>query len=201
MVHRDGGVGCREGDEGEAGDRSRSEEDDRSADGRRGPKGTGKMQPYKDKLTDAQIKDSVAYFRTFDQVGCWEGRQSRKSGAGVRRKFGLAEPDGPCGVPVRALRVHPCATNGDGASLMLGDLREFKEFGMTKIDSFMVVLAAFSAGRFYGLRSIVWRSGIQSQLPELPRNLGNAEPRNREDDGREGDFGSGRQEAHCCSGI
>jgi mono/diheme cytochrome c family protein len=28
-------------------------------------KGMGKMQPYKDKLTDAQIKDSVAYFRTF----------------------------------------------------------------------------------------------------------------------------------------
>ncbi len=28
-------------------------------------KGMGKMQPYKDKLTDAQIKDVVAYFRTF----------------------------------------------------------------------------------------------------------------------------------------
>ncbi len=28
-------------------------------------KGMGKMQPYKDKLTDAQIKDAVAYFRTF----------------------------------------------------------------------------------------------------------------------------------------
>ncbi len=27
--------------------------------------GMGKMQPYKDKLTDAQIKDVVAYFRTF----------------------------------------------------------------------------------------------------------------------------------------
>ncbi|MGA7108034.1 MAG: cytochrome c [Terracidiphilus sp.] len=27
--------------------------------------GMGKMQPYKDKLTDAQIKSSVAYFRTF----------------------------------------------------------------------------------------------------------------------------------------
>ena len=27
--------------------------------------GMGKMQPYKDKLSDAQIKDSVAYFRTF----------------------------------------------------------------------------------------------------------------------------------------
>jgi cytochrome c6 len=27
-------------------------------------KGMGKMQPYKDKLTDAQIKDSVTYFRT-----------------------------------------------------------------------------------------------------------------------------------------
>lgn len=27
-------------------------------------KGMGKMQPYKDKLTDAQIKESVAYFRT-----------------------------------------------------------------------------------------------------------------------------------------
>ncbi len=27
-------------------------------------KGMGKMQPYKDKLTDAEIKDSVAYFRT-----------------------------------------------------------------------------------------------------------------------------------------
>jgi mono/diheme cytochrome c family protein len=26
--------------------------------------GMGKMQPYKDKLTDAQIKDSVDYFRT-----------------------------------------------------------------------------------------------------------------------------------------
>jgi cytochrome c6 len=25
--------------------------------------GKGKMQPYKDKLTDAQIKDSVAYYR------------------------------------------------------------------------------------------------------------------------------------------
>ncbi len=28
-------------------------------------KGMGKMQPYQDKLTDAQIKGSVAYFRTF----------------------------------------------------------------------------------------------------------------------------------------
>ncbi|HSZ15512.1 MAG TPA: cytochrome c [Terracidiphilus sp.] len=27
--------------------------------------GMGKMQPYKDKLTDAQIKSSVTYFRTF----------------------------------------------------------------------------------------------------------------------------------------
>src|SRR5579863_782979 len=27
--------------------------------------GMGKMQPYKDKLTDAQIKDAVQYFRTF----------------------------------------------------------------------------------------------------------------------------------------
>jgi mono/diheme cytochrome c family protein len=27
--------------------------------------GMGKMQPYKDKLTDAQIKDAVDYFRTF----------------------------------------------------------------------------------------------------------------------------------------
>lgn len=27
--------------------------------------GMGKMQPYKDKLTDAQIKDTVTYFRTF----------------------------------------------------------------------------------------------------------------------------------------
>jgi mono/diheme cytochrome c family protein len=27
--------------------------------------GTGKMQPYKGKLTDAQIKDAVDYFRTF----------------------------------------------------------------------------------------------------------------------------------------
>ncbi|MGA7857321.1 MAG: cytochrome c, partial [Terracidiphilus sp.] len=27
--------------------------------------GMGKMQPYKDKLTDAQIKDAVSYFRTF----------------------------------------------------------------------------------------------------------------------------------------
>jgi mono/diheme cytochrome c family protein len=27
--------------------------------------GMGKMQPYKDKLTDAQIKDVVGYFRTF----------------------------------------------------------------------------------------------------------------------------------------
>ena len=27
--------------------------------------GMGKMQPYKDKLSDAQIKDSVEYFRTF----------------------------------------------------------------------------------------------------------------------------------------
>lgn len=27
--------------------------------------GMGKMKPYKDALTDAQIKDSVAYFRTF----------------------------------------------------------------------------------------------------------------------------------------
>ena len=27
--------------------------------------GMGKMQPYKDKLSDAQIKDVVAYFRTF----------------------------------------------------------------------------------------------------------------------------------------
>ncbi|MFZ0746611.1 MAG: cytochrome c [Terracidiphilus sp.] len=29
--------------------------------------GMGKMQPYKDKLTDAQIKDAVAYFRTFSK--------------------------------------------------------------------------------------------------------------------------------------
>ena len=27
--------------------------------------GMGKMQPYKDKLSDAQIKDVVTYFRTF----------------------------------------------------------------------------------------------------------------------------------------
>lgn len=27
--------------------------------------GMGKMQPYKDKLSDAQIKDAVGYFRTF----------------------------------------------------------------------------------------------------------------------------------------
>jgi cytochrome c6 len=27
--------------------------------------GSGKMQPYKDKLSDAQIKDAVEYFRTF----------------------------------------------------------------------------------------------------------------------------------------
>jgi mono/diheme cytochrome c family protein len=27
--------------------------------------GMGKMQPYKDKLTEAQIKDSVGHFRTF----------------------------------------------------------------------------------------------------------------------------------------
>lgn len=27
--------------------------------------GMGKMQPYKEKLTDAQIKDAVDYFRTF----------------------------------------------------------------------------------------------------------------------------------------
>lgn len=27
--------------------------------------GSGKMQPFKDKLTDAQIKDAVTYFRTF----------------------------------------------------------------------------------------------------------------------------------------
>jgi mono/diheme cytochrome c family protein len=27
--------------------------------------GSGKMTPYKDKLTDAQIKDAVDYFRTF----------------------------------------------------------------------------------------------------------------------------------------
>jgi len=27
--------------------------------------GMGKMQPYKDKLSDGQIKDVVAYFRTF----------------------------------------------------------------------------------------------------------------------------------------
>lgn len=27
--------------------------------------GMGKMQPYKDKLTDAQIKEAVSYFRTF----------------------------------------------------------------------------------------------------------------------------------------
>jgi cytochrome c6 len=27
--------------------------------------GMGKMQPYKDKLSDAQIKDAVQYFRTF----------------------------------------------------------------------------------------------------------------------------------------
>jgi cytochrome c6 len=27
--------------------------------------GMGKMQPYKDKLSDAEIKDVVAYFRTF----------------------------------------------------------------------------------------------------------------------------------------
>ena len=29
--------------------------------------GMGKMQPYKGKLTDAQIKDAVAYFRTFSK--------------------------------------------------------------------------------------------------------------------------------------
>lgn len=29
--------------------------------------GMGKMQPYKDKLTDAQIKDAVDYFRTFEK--------------------------------------------------------------------------------------------------------------------------------------
>jgi mono/diheme cytochrome c family protein len=28
-------------------------------------KGEGKMQPFKDKLTEAQIKDAVVYFRTF----------------------------------------------------------------------------------------------------------------------------------------
>ncbi len=27
--------------------------------------GMGKMQPYKDKLSDVQIKDVVTYFRTF----------------------------------------------------------------------------------------------------------------------------------------
>ncbi len=27
--------------------------------------GMGKMQPFKDKLTEAQIKDAVSYFRTF----------------------------------------------------------------------------------------------------------------------------------------
>jgi len=27
--------------------------------------GIGKMQPFKDKLTDAQIKDAVSHFRTF----------------------------------------------------------------------------------------------------------------------------------------
>jgi cytochrome c6 len=27
--------------------------------------GMGKMQPFKDKLTEAQIKDAVGYFRTF----------------------------------------------------------------------------------------------------------------------------------------
>ena len=27
--------------------------------------GMGKMQPYKDKLTEAQIKEAVTYFRTF----------------------------------------------------------------------------------------------------------------------------------------
>ena len=27
--------------------------------------GMGKMQPYKDKLTDAQVKDVVEHFRTF----------------------------------------------------------------------------------------------------------------------------------------
>jgi mono/diheme cytochrome c family protein len=27
--------------------------------------GMGKMQPFKDKLTDAQIKDAVACFRSF----------------------------------------------------------------------------------------------------------------------------------------
>jgi cytochrome c6 len=29
--------------------------------------GMGKMQPFKDKLTDAQIEDAVAYFRTFSK--------------------------------------------------------------------------------------------------------------------------------------
>ncbi len=29
--------------------------------------GMGKMQPYKGKLTDAQIKDAVTYFRTFSK--------------------------------------------------------------------------------------------------------------------------------------
>ena len=30
--------------------------------------GMGKMQAYKDKLTDDQIKDAVSYFRTFFEV-------------------------------------------------------------------------------------------------------------------------------------
>jgi len=30
-------------------------------------KGTGKMQAYKGKLTDAEIKDAVSYFRTFSK--------------------------------------------------------------------------------------------------------------------------------------
>jgi mono/diheme cytochrome c family protein len=29
--------------------------------------GMGKMQPYKDKLTDAQIKESVTYYRSFSK--------------------------------------------------------------------------------------------------------------------------------------
>jgi mono/diheme cytochrome c family protein len=29
--------------------------------------GMGKMQPYKESLTDAQIKDAVGYFRTFSK--------------------------------------------------------------------------------------------------------------------------------------
>ena len=56
---------CRQGDESKARHRSRCKEVSEAQMIDAVHNGMGKMQPYKDKLTDAQIKDAVEYFRTF----------------------------------------------------------------------------------------------------------------------------------------